>query len=245
MTTTTDTGVTQVIRQARTRGALLAYETVGSGPPLLLISGLGTEHSVWEPQLEAFSRYFTVLTFDNRNTGLSQSRPVVTWIETMATDAVAVMDDAGIGSAAIAGMSMGGFIAQSIAVTFPRRVRSLILTCTAPCRPIPALRSGVAEMFFSPEYREEHHAEVQEWVGLIAKGPVDMLALAGQIIASARFDLRREVQSIDVPTLVVHGTKDLVVPVNWARWLASHIRDARLVLHQGAEFLTASLRQPE
>jgi pimeloyl-ACP methyl ester carboxylesterase len=117
-------------------------------------------------------------------------------------------------------------------------------------------------MFFSPEYREEHHAEVQEWVGLIAKGPVDMLALAGQIIASARFDLRREVQSIDVPTLVVHGTKDLVVPVNWARWLASHIRDARLVLHQGAghavsierreeytreaiEFLTASLRQPE
>lgn len=219
--------------KAKTRGATISYETVGKGPPLLLISGLGAEHSVWDPQIEAFAEHFELILVDNRNTGLSMGKPGIPWIETMANDAVAVLDDAGIESACIAGMSMGGFIAQTIAVTFPRRVRKLILTCTAPCRPIPVLRSGVAELFFSPEYRASHPDEVRDWVQLVAKGPVDVLALAGQIIASAAFDLRREVQGIEVPTLVVHGTKDLVVPSRWARWLAGHIGGARLVLHQG------------
>ncbi len=221
-------------RKAKTRGALISYRILGNGPPLVLISGLGAEHSVWEPQVEAFAEHFQVVLIDNRNTGLSQGKPGIPWIETMANDTVAVLDDAGVQSACLAGMSMGGFIAETIAVTFPRRVRRLILTCTAPCRPVPALRTGVAEMFFSPKYRREHPAEVRDWLQLVARGPVDLLALAGQIVASAVFDLRREVQSIEAPTLVVHGTEDLVVPVHWGRWLAGHIAGAKLVLHEGA-----------
>ena len=224
----------QVARTARTRGATIFYKVTGEGPPLLLISGLGAEHSMWALQVDSFAEHFTVISFDNRKIGESSGGGLVPWIETMASDAAAVLDDAGYGRAHVVGMSMGGFIAQTLAVTFPRRVSKLVLTCTAAVRPIPRLRGGFRGMFFSPEFRRDHPERVSRWSELVRRDQPQVNAVLGQLVASALFDLRSEVSKIEVPTLVVHGTKDLLVPAECGRWLAEHIPGAELVLLEGA-----------
>jgi 3-oxoadipate enol-lactonase / 4-carboxymuconolactone decarboxylase len=100
-------------------------------PPLLLLHSLGTSNAIWDPQVAALRRSFYVIRFDLRGHGLTASTPGPYDIATLARDALAVLDSLGIVSAHVAGISIGGLIAQSLTVQAPARVRSLILVDTA------------------------------------------------------------------------------------------------------------------
>jgi aminoacrylate hydrolase len=113
-----------------TRGASLFYTREGSGPPLLMIQGVGAAGSAWRPQAEALAARYTVVAFDNRGMGQSRILDGRLTIEDMAADALAIMDGLGFARFHVAGHSMGGIIAQALALAAPGRVLSLAFLCT-------------------------------------------------------------------------------------------------------------------
>ncbi len=112
------------------RGCRISYQRRGEGPPVLMIQGVGVHGDGWLPQVEGLRRRFDCLTFDNRGMGESQPPAGEITIESMTQDALALMDRLGWESAHMLGHSMGGLIAQRLALTAPERVRSLALLCT-------------------------------------------------------------------------------------------------------------------
>src|SRR5678816_4531102 len=111
-------------------GVAICYELAGQGPPVLLIQGVGVVGEGWRPQVDALKQRFQMLIFDNRGIGKSVPCTGPISIEAMAQDARAIMDAAGWDSAHVVGHSMGGVIAQQLALDCPQRVRSLSLLCT-------------------------------------------------------------------------------------------------------------------
>lgn len=174
----------------------------------------------------------TVVLLDNRKVGASKGRGPVPWVHLMARDVLAVMDDLKLATATLCGMSMGGFVAQTVAVRWPARVDRLILASTAPQRAFPRPSPGPGMMFFSNDFGRRHPEIRDYWV---RKGRAGTLASSlGQLVALMRFDLRRDVPRISVPTLVVHGAADRVVPVHHGRWLGRNIPGARIIIYEGA-----------
>lgn len=112
-------------------GCQLSFVIRGSGPPVVLIQGVGVHGSGWDPQVEFLSQKYTCLTFDNRGIGNSQPSGAPLAIDRMARDTVALMDHLGWASAHVVGHSMGGPIALQLALEFPQRVKSLSLLCTS------------------------------------------------------------------------------------------------------------------
>ena len=113
-----------------TAGAALHYTREGQGPPVLLVQGVGVVGEGWRPQIDGLADRFTVLAFDNRGFGGSTIRDGALSIESMAGDAIALVDALGFERFHVAGHSMGGVIAQAIALRAPARVRSLAFLCT-------------------------------------------------------------------------------------------------------------------
>src|SRR5215467_11349331 len=112
------------------KDARLHYELQGQGEPVLFIQGCGVAGSGWQPQTDALAKDFLCLTFDNRGIGRSVSAAKHLTVEQMATDARILLDAMGWDSAHIVGHSLGGVIAQQLALDAPHRVRSLSLLCT-------------------------------------------------------------------------------------------------------------------
>jgi 3-oxoadipate enol-lactonase len=115
-----------------TYGARVSYTRVGTGEPVLLIQGVGAIAKAWTPQVEALKQRFSVITFDNRGIGASTITEGRLTIESMADDALAILDAEGIDRCHVVGHSMGGLIAVQLALISPRRVKSLALLCTFP-----------------------------------------------------------------------------------------------------------------
>src|SRR4029079_1663466 len=110
----------------------LYWESTGEGPPLLLVMGMGLSGGAWWRTVETLSRDYRVITFDNRGVGRSRGLTPAYTTEALADDAVAVLDALAIEQANIYGLSLGGMVAQQIALRHPRRVRSLVLGATTP-----------------------------------------------------------------------------------------------------------------
>jgi aminoacrylate hydrolase len=119
-----------IMATLNTRGASLSYSKTGSGPPVLLIQGVGLVGNGWTPQAVELRDRFTLVSFDNRGIGASTIGTGPFTIEGMADDALAIMDAEGIERFHVVGHSMGGVIAQALALKAPRRVRSLAFLCT-------------------------------------------------------------------------------------------------------------------
>jgi pimeloyl-ACP methyl ester carboxylesterase len=111
-------------------GCHLSYTVRGTGPPLLLIQGVGVQGDAWLPQTDDLARDFTCVTFDNRGMAKSQPPAAAITVEQMTRDAIAVLDATGFDDAHVAGHSLGGVVALQLAITAPSRVRSLALLCT-------------------------------------------------------------------------------------------------------------------
>ena len=116
-------------------GVRIAWERHGEGPPLLLIHGLGYARWGWEPVLPELAERFDVILFDNRGIGESDAPPGPYTVAEMAGDAVRVLDEAGVERAHVVGTSLGGMIAQELALSHPERVDRLVLACTTPGGP--------------------------------------------------------------------------------------------------------------
>jgi len=122
------------------QGARIYWDEQGQGQPILLIMGLGYTSALWHRTRPVLAQRYRTVAFDNRGVGLSDVPPAPYSIATMAADAAAVLDAAGVARAHVFGISMGGMIAQEFALRHPTRTRSLILGCTSPGGP-SALRA--------------------------------------------------------------------------------------------------------
>ena len=236
-------------------GTPIAYEVTGSrdGPPLLMLQGLGVDHRGWALQRFAFGRRYRCLAVDNRGVGASAHAPRPFSLEQMASDAVAVLDAEGVPTAHVLGASMGGVVAQMLAVRHPQRVRSLVLACTA-CRHHDWRRELFAEWAAAVEAHgmgalggEEGlrwligprlHRRLGVWLNLMARLllQADPQNFAAQVhaILDASDELRFELAALRAPALVITGSQDLMTPLGDAEELDELLVQARLVEIRGA-----------
>jgi 3-oxoadipate enol-lactonase len=136
-------------------GVRLHYDLAGSGPPVLLIMGLAIPGSGWNPQIEGLSPSYTVCSFDNRGCGRSEVPRGPYTTGQMADDALALMDHLGWADAHVVGISMGGMIAQMLALKAPRRVRSLALLATHGGGRAAIPRPGTVRRFMAAHFARD------------------------------------------------------------------------------------------
>ena len=238
-------------------GIAVYYESQGEGEPLFLIAGLGATHHLWELQAPSFARWYRVVTFDNRGAGDSDKPPEPSSLALFADDTAALMDALGIERAHVYGQSMGGLIAQEIALRHPQKVRGLVLGCTTCGGPrsvllspqAAALLAGMAsllpeeavervmELFYSPRFRREHAEEARQRIGSYfpLRTPPD--AYARQLAACLAFDTYDRLPQIAAPTLVISGAEDALIPAENSRIIAQRIPGAELILLPEASHL--------
>ena len=240
-------------------GARLYWTERGSGPPVLLIMGLSFTHEMWHRTLPALSGCRAIL-FDNRGMGRSSVPSGPYFIRQMARDANAVLVAAGANSAHVLGASMGGMIAQELALLYPERVRSLILACTSYAGFFarwPDVRCS-QWLLGSKRTREEREralanllyasttpmARIHEDIGIRCacmwsrKGFLNQFG--GILPWNAYFRLPR----ITAPTLVIHGDQDKLIPPQNGKIVARRIPGARFELIQNAGHILTT-DQPE
>jgi len=240
-------------RYARSGALRIAYELRGAvhrrRPWLVLIQGMGLDRLGWEPVLRKLQRRFRLVLVDNRGVGHSDRPDGSFTVADMAGDIVAVLDAAGIRRAHVMGASLGGMVAQELAITHPERVDGLVLVCTAPgwpfSYPMPAasmrLIATTARMTAEAVRRRHtenalsartvrHHPElVNRLLELQGSRPADAGVGPAQAAAGARYTGGLRQRRIGARTLVLHGGADTVVDPRNGRLLADRIPGARLV----------------
>lgn len=225
-------------------GASLAWAEEGHGEPLLLIAGQATAMDGWGPTAEALAEHFRVIRFDHRGIGGSSDGDADRYTtRLLAADAAAVLSAARADRAHVYGHSMGGRIAQWLAIDRPQTVRALILAATSggklagaePTRDaMEALVSGAAvrlePLFFDPEWATKHPDAVRTFFNSRASA----WAKSRHFRASREHDAWSQLGSIQSPTLVLHGTDDALAPLPNALQLRQHIPRSTLVKVPGA-----------
>ena len=232
----------------------LHWEETGAGAPVLLIMGLGMNATGWWRTIPALSA-FRVLSFDNRGVGRSDRVPGPYTVAEMADDAVSVLDAAGVGAAHVYGISLGGMIAQEVALRHPSRVRALVLGATTRggSAHVPASDDVVAFIRLRAQMTAEHAVWASvpinyaartraEGGHLIAEDivqrlrfPVEAEYYSAQLAAANGHDAR--VEDIRAPTLIAHGEEDVLIPPENGRRLAADIPGAELSMWPGAAHL--------
>jgi pimeloyl-ACP methyl ester carboxylesterase len=240
----------------------LHWESSGAGDPVLMIMGLGLSGGAWWRTVPVLSRSLRVITFDNRGVGRSRARFHSYTTEAMADDAVSVLDAAGVERAHLYGFSLGGMVAQQLALRHPDRVRSLVLGATHPGGPraaqpgpdviaffrgrasMPAEEAARASVPFNygPRARREHKDLIAEDVRRRLAHPFPEQAYRAQMVAAALHNCYRRLSRVEAPTLVVHGRRDRLVPVANAELLAERIPQARLRILDDAGHLYSTER---
>ena len=245
-------GAEAVSRRTRLTGgdADLAWSASGKGTPLLLIAGLGLDGDSWWRSIPGFAERFRVITFDYRGVGGSGPAPLSCSTEDLADDAVSVLDDAGVERVLLYGFSLGGMVAQLLAVRHPDRVSALVLGATQAggsraVHPGAATlahlwrgsflsRAAAAEAAIPYVYGERCRRETPERIDADLeqrrRRRLDAQAYRGHVAAAMMHDADRKLRSIQTPTLVVHGASDRLIPKENGELIASEIPEARLHL---------------
>jgi len=230
----------------------LYYEIYGEGEPFLLIGGLGSDSASWLGVVKDFSTYFKTIVFDNRGCGRSSAsgKPTIT---EMAKDAIALLDFLKIKKAHILGHSMGGYIAQELAINYPNRVNKLILESTAP---VSSKRNNALLNDIYSQLKKEGHSEAWfkrwvEWlfspkfiadsasVNIFVKNSLNYPylqkaeGLKMQIEAIASFDARDKINTIKAETLIVEGENDILITPKESETLAKNIKGSAFRLLGG------------
>ncbi len=236
----------------------LSCERAGSGPPLLMIMGMSGTFDHWDPAFLAdLRRDFETIVYDHRGVGASSRLEGPVTIAQLAQDAVGLLAALEIESAHVLGISMGGMVAQELALNHPERVRALALGCTycggegsavaseEVMRRLAegmmsgdrerALRTGW-EVNVSPEFaaNDEAYARFRE-IGLRRAVPVEVIM--EQMRAITEHDTSARLPEIALPTLVIHGTLDQMLPVQNGRMIAGLIPDSHLEIFEGVGHL--------
>jgi 3-oxoadipate enol-lactonase len=241
-------------RYARSGGVRIAYEVRGRWrgrrPWLVLIQGLGFDRAGWAPVLADLRPHFRLVLIDNRGSGRSD-RPVGSLtVSDMARDVISVLRAAGVRKAHVMGVSLGGMVAQEVAIEYPAYVDALILVATTPgwpfAYPMPAQSVAVlaaaaslpeevalrrtVENALSPDTVRHRPALVRQLINHRRRYRTDPKGWYAQLAAGSRFAGNLRQSKIRARTLVVHGGADAVVDPRNAELLAARIDGARLVI---------------
>lgn len=228
------------------------YEIQGTGHPLLLISGINCDHNIlWENVRQPLAEDYQVITYSPRGIAPSSAPDIPYTIEMMADDAAALLEGLGFSSAHVLGYSMGGMIAQALAVLHPDRIDNLVIAASAP--KISTLNRLVCEscqrILIHGIPREDAQAVMLPWFfsnsflttlveekltepmpKLEPSMPQSPHGLLHQFQALISFDMSAAITGINIPTLIIAGEKDLLMPIEDAQELERLIPDARLVV---------------
>ncbi len=241
----------------------LHVERRGSGEPLLWITGFAISSEIFSPVMPLYADSFDCVLYDNRGAGRSPAPWRPTSIPELAGDAVRLLDALGLESAHVYGLSMGGMIAQEMAIRFPDRVRALVLGATSHGGPRAVLPSPrittalvsrgapatvreqvVGQALFTADFRRREPELVRTYLALLGRHRSSARGTLSHLTASTWHDTRARLASITAPTLVLHGAHDALTPVANARLLAAAIPGATLHVVEDAAHAYL-LEQPE
>lgn len=227
------------------------YEVHGQGFPLIMIMGLSGNIDWWDPRMiRELSKKFKVVVFDNRGAGRTDISDRKYTIRLFADDTASLMDALGISKAYVLGISMGGMIAQELVLNYPEKVEKLIL-CSTNCggsRSVPP-SANVMEMLIADksalsleeitkmmiplllteDFIKSNPNLVEFITQQVLKAPISEEAFIRQLNAIMEFDAYERLPQIKVPTLILHGKHDTLVPPDNASILAEAIPNAKLV----------------
>ncbi len=237
-------------------GIDLYYEVHGEGDPLLLIMGYGSNSGHWFVILPRLAAHFQAIIFDNRGTGRSGKPEIPYTAEMMVGDPVGLLDALGIESVHVFGTSMGGMIAQQIALRHPSRVKKLILGCTS-CGGAHAVGStpearaflfdseraklsdeerarSTVPWLWNQDFIGSHPEAVERYVKTTTQHPTPMHGYLNQAHFILTHDTYDRLPDLKMPTLVLTGCKDRLIPHENSRILSSRIPGAELVMFENA-----------
>ena len=224
------------------------FESTGSGTPVLLVMGLGMTAAAWSRTVPLLSQSLQVLVFDNPGAGRSDVPPGPYTVAEMALDAVAVLDAAGLERAHVYGISLGGMVAQQLALNHPRRLLSLVLGASAPGgsrseapdaatleflerrAAMPAEEGAWASVpyLYAARTRRRHGGRIGEDIARRLRFPITADGYRAQLAAALSHDAADRLGAIEAPTLVLHGAEDRMIPPQNGRLIAELIPRAEL-----------------
>lgn len=240
--------------KVKTNGIELYYEVHGEGTPLILIAGLGYPLWQWHLMVPYLEKHFQVITLDNRGVGQTDKPAGPYTASLLAKDLVGLLDALGIDKAVVMGHSMGGFIAQAIALEYPEKISKLILASTnsggprhvpvtpeamavlsdIKSDPLTRLRNGIV-VSTAPGFAERQPELIQKWLDWRMENPLDVAGYQAQmgigvalLAEAAAFE--NKLPSISVPTLILFGAHDKVVPPANADLLAKQIPFSQIAI---------------
>jgi pimeloyl-ACP methyl ester carboxylesterase len=230
----------------------LYYEVHGAGTPLVLLAGLGYPAWQWHRMAPLLAAHCQVILPDNRGVGQSSKPAGPYTAELLAADIVGLLDALGIEQAVILGHSMGGFIAQALALNYPQRVSKLILAATnfggprhvpiTPAAmavltdmtgdPLARLRRGIV-VSTAPGFADAHPEVIEEWLAWRTANPIDPVGYQAQLaiglgLLREEAAFEQQLPAVTAPTLILFGAHDAVVPPANAALLAQQIPHSRV-----------------
>lgn len=235
-------------------GCALFYERTGSGPPVVLIPGLGGDGRFWAGVVALLRDRFDCLVVDHRGAGRS-ARPVGPYtIDGIARDVLAVMDREGMAAAHLVGHSTGGAIVQTLALDAPKRTRTLVISGSWD-RPDARFRmafearaalldAGLAEAYqqlthvfgYDPAWLEAHQAELATAAAGAANSLAPLAVTAARVRMLLGFDRTADLEHLRQPTLIIGAHDDALVPIHHAHRLKERLPHAALTVLEGAHF---------
>lgn len=239
---------------AELAGVSLHHEERGHGPALLLIAGIPAIASDWEPLASRLAESgHRMIAYDNRGSGSSSVTPGPYSTVQLAADALALLDHLAIERADVFGRSMGGMIAQELALLAPKRIRRLVLGCThsGGAHVVPAAKAAARAFALKTEdwtfrmralaphvFAEDvDHPLLEAYIEKKSRDVQDPAGYAAQIDAVRAHDATERLGAIEVPTLVLTGDQDRIVPAENSRLLAGRIPAAQLRVIAGTGHL--------
>lgn len=223
------------------------YHERGTGEPLVLIMGFGADGTVWNKHVSVYEKHFRCIILDNRGVGLSDQPKGPYTTKMMAEDTIAVMDHAGVKVARVAGISMGGAIAQEVAINYPARVKSLLLVstwakfnnyATAVYENLKHIRASAPADYYTellqlwiyaPPFYERDWKTLQGEVAEAGKKPLAQSrdGFEGQLDACIRHNSVERLGQIQVPTLITVGLMDIFTPPAFSEVLHNGIKGSQ------------------
>jgi pimeloyl-ACP methyl ester carboxylesterase len=246
----------KLMAKVQVKGLQMAYEIDGLGEPLLLIGGFTMVKESWELQVVALAKRFRVVSFDNRGVGETTVPTEPFSVAHMAADTVGLMDALGIDSAHVFGVSMGGLIAQVLALDYPDRVRKVALGCTThggrhavqPQKQVMEILAKASDpsisveaairirlpTLFSDRFIREEPERLEEFVRFSQLHWPTPTGAAGQMGALSVFNVKQRLGEIHCPVLAITGSEDRMMPPENSRLLADGIAGAEHYLVEDA-----------
>ncbi len=197
------------------------YEIRGDGEPLVLIAGLGTDMTIYEPIIRRLALKYRIIAFDNRGVGRTDKPDIPYTIEMMANDTAGLLKALDIKQAHVLGISMGGRIALALVLQNPELVKSLVLTSTF------ARQTGNTRPLLRFRLMQYSTARI------FKKYPQPRYAYDRQLKASRGYDCSDRLGQIRAPTLILHGTKDNIAPIPLALEMHEGIKGSKMITFNG------------